>query len=393
MGQELLKRSVDRSETVPTLISWIGGLLFLAFVVEWVGFYGLRVKPLVTENFLLSFLLSLVFSVGIIYTSYRIEESDLPDERYPRIGKWFIGGVSLFLLVNAPMILVWYPGTLQSAIGWARISIAMGGLGGVIFGIIEARAIQRELARERAAVRAEEAESQRQWFDYLNSLLRHEVLNSVQIITAFASRNIDDEGNDDDLQSDLETIHRRAKDMSLVIQDVQLLIQATQDEVDLKPVNLSKMLAAELERLHDSPEAVESNTSIPEDVSVMADDLLPRVFANLFDNAVQHNTSETAQVDVTVEVEVDTVTVSVADNGPGIPESERDTLFERKDNRGSTHGLGLYLVQTLVDRYGGAVRLSETSTDGSIFIVELPRIPAETSVSASYPKDPRSQFA
>ena len=393
MLQEDQRSSVCRVDTVPTLISWVGGLLFLAFIGEWVVFNGLRVEPLLTANFVLSLVLSLVFSAGLIYAGYRIEQSALPDDRYPRIGKWFAGGMTLFFLVNAPMIVVWHPGTVQGAVGWARISIAMGGIGGVIFGSIEARAIQRELAAERASVRAEEAETQRQWFDYMNALLRHEVLNTTQVITGFAAKNLNGKDLADDVQSDLETIHQRAQDMSKVIQDVQVLIQATKSDAHLKRMNLAELVATELEGLDRSSEPVEITASIPENAWVMADDLLPRVFANLFMNAVQHNDSETPQVDVTVEVEADTVIVSVADNGPGVPESERDTLFERNEKTDSTHGLGLYLVRTLVERYDGTVRLSETGTDGSVFAVELPRATAEASDSVSSTVGVRSKPA
>jgi signal transduction histidine kinase len=111
---------------------------------------------------------------------------------------------------------------------------------------------------------------------------------------------------------------------------------------------------------------------LPDEAPVVADDLLPRIYSNLLRNAVEHNDDAPARVSVTAERTGDAVVVRIADDGPGIPAAERSTLFERSDNTGAAHGLGLYLVRTLAERYGGTVELTETGPDGSAFVVELP---------------------
>ena len=65
---------------------------------------------------------------------------------------------------------------------------------------------------------------------------------------------------------------------------------------------------------------------------------------------------------------------------------EQETLFER--NMGADHGLGLYLVRTLIERYGGTVELTETGPEGSTFTVELPR--ADVGVESSQPGPART---
>ncbi|SFG11391.1 Signal transduction histidine kinase [Halopelagius inordinatus] len=382
--------SVFPPDEIPTLISRAGILLFAAFVVEWVVFYGLRVEPLLTGNFLLNLLLTAVFSGGIVYGGSRIARTGLSPKRYPRIATWFVGGIAVFLGVNAPMMVVWYPGTLQSVVGWARTSAAMGGVGGLVFGIVEARAIQRELTAERAAIRADEAEAQRRWFDYLNSLLRHEVLNTANVITGYASVHLDDDDIDEELRRNLERIHRQGQEMTEVIRDIQVLMRASQGDADREAVNLTETLTTVLENPRSDRENVEITASMPDDVYVMAGELLPRVFVNLFANAVQHNESETPRVDVTVDVGDTTATVSIADNGPGVPDDVRDTLFERTDGSCGSHGLGLYLVRTLVERYDGIVRLSDTGPDGSVFTVELPLANDAAGSARSRSPDPAS---
>ena len=70
----------------------------------------------------------------------------------------------------------------------------------------------------------------------------------------------------------------------------------------------------------------------------------------------------------------DTVRVRIADNGPGIPDEQKRTVFERGEKRPDSEGtgVGLYLVQTLVNAYGGDVWVEDNEPTGSVFVVELP---------------------
>lgn len=100
-------------------------------------------------------------------------------------------------------------------------------------------------------------------------------------------------------------------------------------------------------------------------------DGLNRVVQNLLDNAVRH-----AQAAVTVTLTADDhVTLTVADDGPGIPEQHREHVFERftrlddarSRDAGGT-GLGLAIVRDLVARHGGTVRV-EDAQPGARFVV------------------------
>lgn len=75
-------------------------------------------------------------------------------------------------------------------------------------------------------------------------------------------------------------------------------------------------------------------------------------------------------VNVSAESSAETVTVHIADNGPGIPESKRDHIFEPDLER--DHRFGLYLVKTLVTSYGGEITISDNEPVGTIVSVELP---------------------
>jgi signal transduction histidine kinase len=148
-----------------------------------------------------------------------------------------------------------------------------------------------------------------------------------------------------------------------------------QSDVELKPVRLRPALENEVDDVRSNYEAalVRIDGTIP-DIEVLGDGMLKSVFRNLLKNAIQHNNKEVPEVSVSATQEDDIVAVRIADNGPGIPEERKETIFQQGemglDSEGT--GLGLYLVETLVDRYDGSVYLEDNDSTGAVFVVELP---------------------
>jgi PAS domain S-box-containing protein len=128
--------------------------------------------------------------------------------------------------------------------------------------------------------------------------------------------------------------------------------------------------------------AITLNLHGHEQCPVRANDLLHDVFANLVNNAIKH-TGDRADINVGLEVVDDTggryCRVSVEDNGPGIPDDFKAIIFNRglkSTSKSKGMGLGLYLVKSLVDSYGGRVwiedRVKDDHTKGARFVVMLP---------------------
>ncbi|MEF8772750.1 sensor histidine kinase [Halodesulfurarchaeum sp.] len=109
-------------------------------------------------------------------------------------------------------------------------------------------------------------------------------------------------------------------------------------------------------------------------VEVLADNMLESVFRYLLRNAITHNNKEVPEVTVSATTTEEVARIRIADNGPGIPDDRKDQIFEEGetgiDSEGT--GLGLYLVQTLVDRYEGQIWIDDNDPEGSVFVVELP---------------------
>lgn len=103
---------------------------------------------------------------------------------------------------------------------------------------------------------------------------------------------------------------------------------------------------------------------------------LARVLGNLVDNAQRH--AATA-VRVTLERRGDRAVLVVADDGPGVPEADRERIFQRfvrlddarsRDEGGA--GLGLAIVRDVVGRHEGTIRVEPADSGGARFVVELP---------------------
>jgi len=101
---------------------------------------------------------------------------------------------------------------------------------------------------------------------------------------------------------------------------------------------------------------------------------LERVFHNLLVNACEAVPHDSGRVEVQVKKNPEGLRVRVADNGPGIPEEIRSRLFEPFVSHGKENGtgLGLSVVQKIVQDHGGDVALETATTRGGAIVVTFP---------------------
>jgi two-component system, OmpR family, sensor kinase len=115
--------------------------------------------------------------------------------------------------------------------------------------------------------------------------------------------------------------------------------------------------------------------------------LLFQVFNNLISNAVKYSPRRSL-IKVTARPAGTEVEIAVEDRGLGIPEGDRERVFERY-YRGSNvsgivgTGIGLYLVKTMVDLHKGGITVESKEGEGSRFVVTLPSPPPSPGATAS----------
>jgi len=108
-------------------------------------------------------------------------------------------------------------------------------------------------------------------------------------------------------------------------------------------------------------------------------DLVSRIMDNLVNNALIYSDAP-ATVVLTVRSAPGAVDIRVSDRGPGIPEADRERIFERfvrgaGAGRAAGTGLGLYLSRECARRMGGALSLERSRPgEGSTFLLRLPPV-------------------
>ena len=216
---------------------------------------------------------------------------------------------------------------------------------------------------------------QRDNLEVLNQVVRHDVRNALQPVIAYAGvlREYVDDDDGDEIRRKILEAGREAVDITQTAGEVTKVL--LRSETDRTPIAVRPILEAEVDDMRSSHDraiiAVEKR--LP-DAEALADDMLESVFRNLLNNAIVHNDKQLPKVEVSATADDGVVRIRVADNGPGIPDDRKEQIFDEGerslDSEGT--GLGLYLVRTLVDRYGGDVWVEDNDPEGSVFVVELP---------------------
>lgn len=141
-----------------------------------------------------------------------------------------------------------------------------------------------------------------------------------------------------------------------VINNVNTLRRINEEHPKCGPVNLDSVIKAEMTKF--------SSAKIHYDnygITVLADDLLSEVFANLLGNSVKYG-GPGVEIWITITEEENEVTISVEDNGPGIIHKNRNKMFssfQPNSRKPSGRGLGLHISKLLINRYSGTIRADD----------------------------------
>ena len=329
---------------------------------------------------LLAFALDAGIAIAVTYAGRRVGSGDFSASEERRIARWTVAGTLIAIGAFGSTLLVRrFEGRPLVEPTFPLLVIAgAGALAGVIAGYYAVRQAV-EARRARDATRA---------VSFVNHLLRHDLRNDLATIRGYAdvvagevgtregsAGSTGDDGSadraaDSDRAADRDpaTIIAAKADEGLDrIETTSAVADALLGESDLRRVDLAAVTRDVVEGVADR-RGVTVETDLADGAPVRANDGLRSVVDNLVENAVEHG-GEDVTVRVAVGVGDDAVTLSVADDGAGIPAARRDTLFDPDDDGGG----GLFLVDALVDGYGGTVSVGEADLGGTRFEVTLPR--------------------
>ena len=174
------------------------------------------------------------------------------------------------------------------------------------------------------------------------------------------------------------------RSLARVVDNLVILCTRKGSAESLERFNMGKEAEIRLERERRRAErdAIEVELTLSGSLEISGDrEAVMLALGNLVENAVYWS-SAGSRVAVDLKGESDTVEITVDDSGPGVPEAERDEIFEaffqgatksRGDRIG--YGLGLALTRDAVSAHGGKVWVGESPQGGARFRVSLPRTP------------------
>jgi signal transduction histidine kinase len=210
----------------------------------------------------------------------------------------------------------------------------------------------------------------------LNQLMRHDIKNDISLVVGRGhelTEYVDPRG--EELLAELITAANHVLQLTRTVGDTVEAV-AHDEQADLEAVDVGRVVEQQVGKARKlyGEDAVAVEGELP-GAEVAADDLLSAVVGNLLSNALLY-TSDDPDVRVSVVAAEETVTIRVADNGPGVPDEQKELIFgqgtQGVESQGT--GIGLYLVDQLVRGYEGDVWVEDNEPTGAVFVVELDRV-------------------
>ncbi|WP_324662361.1 HAMP domain-containing sensor histidine kinase [Haloarcula sediminis] len=360
VASDIAERLPDTTAGGPALAAGLG--IGHVLVAGWnltreINEFGAEMGPLMAFGLIGGAGLTVcVLAVRLFYSEFDSKQRWL-------VGWSAVGGATLFGAIVYISILVRLAEgrVIAEPIFVLSLASGMGAVAGVVVGELYATALQS------AAV----ADRQRDQLEFMQSLFRHDVMNSLTVIQSraeFLTQDTDGQNN-----RFAETILEYAQNIVGLADRVERMsdVITGRGEIETSPTELRPIVERQVTPLRKSHEEITFDVDVDE-VTVVADSLLEEVVGNLVKNAVEHgyDGSDDFTVSVWTTSTGGRTQLHIADTGTGISEELRGEIFERGTSE-SGSGFGLFFVETMVDHYGGSVRVEANEPSGSVFVVEL----------------------
>lgn len=215
----------------------------------------------------------------------------------------------------------------------------------------------------------DEREQKKESEEVLHSMLRHDLRNKAHIARGYLEL-----VRDHDLPNKVARYMRKTdkaiKDGVKLIEKVRTL--RTLDEEELSEINLRKVISTVLEELKAKVE--EKGIEVKREdfeCRVKGIPLLKELFLNLVDNSIRH--ADCSLIQIRHEETEDECRIIAEDDGKGIPDEDKEKIFDRGFKLGETAGggLGLALVREITQKSNGRVEVKDSELGGVRFDVIL----------------------
>lgn len=210
-------------------------------------------------------------------------------------------------------------------------------------------------------------ETREQRLTVLNRILRHNVRNDLDVVLAYADQVANQELRTGIRESTIDLL-----ELSKKVREAETVMTESTDQPE--SVDLSDLAHTVVEKFRSENASADISLVCPNEVLISSQRApLRQILFELLENSLQHTTKDSPCVEVTIrELADDTVEISIADDGPGLPDREQDILASGIETQlKHSQGIGLWLVTWAVTQLGGDLQFRENEPEGSIVTVRL----------------------
>lgn len=201
-------------------------------------------------------------------------------------------------------------------------------------------------------------------------------LASITGLTTLASGNVSEK----ERLEYLELISKSTASLSSLLDELAAATKVAHGKVEPHEINFSEFVTDIIGHLKNSEQAknIGFYVELTKNFTFFSDKSLFRtIMHNLIENSINYKNSSVAYpyVKISAEKLQRTVKITLSDNGQGIPEESKSTVFNmfvRANNSTKGSGLGLYLVKKSVLKLGGTISLQSEEGKGTIFEITIP---------------------
>lgn len=217
----------------------------------------------------------------------------------------------------------------------------------------------------------QEAEEINEQLRVLDRVLRHNLNNKMNVVTIEAEFIRDETSGTpaDSAQQIIDISDNLLTKAEKQRKITRLLAEDTErHQTDIEPM-LEKITDSVSEQYPD----VELDVTVDSSVTVHSTHFLEDAITEIVENAIIHNDQSEQRVEIHVTREGTEVEIAIADNGPGIPEMDREVLTDSQTIDPLSHGsgIGLWFVFWTVRRAGGEIFFEENEPRGSTLCLRL----------------------
>jgi len=252
-------------------------------------------------------------------------------------------------------------------------------------GLVETLAASAAIAIENAQLvetlrrHTKELESRNKELDAFAHTVAHDLKDPLGLIIGFAEALEENYASipTQELPRHLHKITRHGHKMRNIINELLVLAGMRKKEIEIRPLDMRSIIAEAQERLTYLIEEHQAEIILPKSwpLALGHAPWVEEVWVNYLSNALKYG-GHPAWVELGATKQKDgTVRFWVRDNGPGLPPEDQARLFTpftQLKARAQGHGLGLSIVQTIVEELGGKVGVESKVGQGSVFFFTLP---------------------